>query len=82
MGNMYDIESHIAEIYDQIEMHTDDVTLLRKLIGGRGALRILEPFCGSGRILIPLALDGHHLVGLASTRHARSCTDQDRSPAC
>jgi SAM-dependent methyltransferase len=62
--NMYDIEPHIAEIYDQIETYTDDVELIRHLIGRWGPLRILEPFCGTGRILIPLALDGHELVGL------------------
>lgn len=61
---MYDIEPHIAEIYDQTETYTDDVELIRNLIGERGPLRILEPFCGTGRILIPLALDGHDLVGL------------------
>jgi len=61
---MYDLEPHIAEIYDQVETYSDDVELIRKLIGGRGSLGILEPFCGTGRILIPLALDGHELVGL------------------
>jgi SAM-dependent methyltransferase len=61
---MYDIEPHIAEIYDQVEAHTDDVALIQNLIGERGPLRILEPFCGTGRILIPLAMDGHHLVGI------------------
>jgi len=62
--NMYDIEPHIAEIYDQTDAYTDDVELIRKLIGNRGPFRILEPFCGTGRILIPLALDGHEVVGL------------------
>jgi SAM-dependent methyltransferase len=62
--NMYDVEPHIAEIYDQIETYTDDIELIRRLIGERGPLRILEPFCGTGRILTPLALDGHALVGL------------------
>jgi SAM-dependent methyltransferase len=62
--NMYDVEPHIAEIYDQIETYTDDVELIRRLMGRRGPLRILELFCGTGRILIPLALDGHALVGL------------------
>jgi len=62
--NMYDVEPHIAEIYDQVETYDDDVELIRKLIGGRSPLRILEPFCGTGRILIPLALDGQELVGL------------------
>jgi SAM-dependent methyltransferase len=62
--NMYDIEPHIAEIYDLQETYGDDVELVRKLIGGRGPLRILEPFCGTGRIVIPLAFDGHEVVGL------------------
>jgi len=62
--NMYDIEPHLAEIYDQNETYTDDVELIRNLIGGCEHLRILEPFCGTGRILIPLALDAHDLVGL------------------
>lgn len=61
---MYDVEPHVAEIYDQIETYTADVELIRKHIGGRGPWRILEPFCGTGRILIPLASDGHELVGL------------------
>jgi SAM-dependent methyltransferase len=62
--NAYDVDSHIAEIYDQIETTSDDVDLIRRLIGSRGPLRILEPFCGTGRILLPLALDGHTLAGL------------------
>ncbi len=61
---MYDVEPHIAEIYDQSETYTDDVELVRNLIDGQDSLRILEPFCGTGRILIPPALDGHTLVGI------------------
>ena len=63
-ANSYDVEPHIAEIYDQVEAFTDDVQLVRRLIGSCRRLRILEPFCGTGRILIPLVLDGHELVGL------------------
>lgn len=62
--NMYDIEPHIAEIYDNQETYTDDVELIRNLMGDCGPLSILEPFCGTGRIFIPLALDGHDIVGL------------------
>ena len=62
--NAYNIEVRVAEIYDQVETQTEDVALIRCLIGERGPLRILEPFCGTGRILIPLALDDHELVGL------------------
>ncbi|MBN1343804.1 MAG: class I SAM-dependent methyltransferase [Phycisphaerae bacterium] len=60
----YDVDEHVAEVYDQFEAQTDDVELIRRLIRGRGRLRILEPFCGTGRILIPLAMDGHEIVGL------------------
>jgi len=73
--NMYDIEPHIAEIYDKEENYTDDVELIRTLIGDQGLLRILEPFCGTGRIFIPFALDGHQIVGLDQAKgmidHAR-----------
>lgn len=61
---MYDLDACVAEIYDEIETETADVALLRRLIGSREGLRILEPFCGTGRILIPLARDGHAVVGL------------------
>lgn len=62
--NLYDVDRAVAEVYDLHETYTDDVDLLRRLLGGRGPLRILEPFCGNGRTLIPLAEDGHELVGL------------------
>jgi SAM-dependent methyltransferase len=62
--SMYDVEAHVAEIYDRIENYSDDVDLVKTLIGERKQLRILEPFCGTGRILIPLALAGHHIVGI------------------
>lgn len=61
---MYDVTPHIAEIYDRSETYTDDVELIQTLIQGAGYLRILEPFCGTGRILIPLAQAGHSIVGL------------------
>ncbi len=64
MMNMYDVDPHIAEIYDQIETYTNDVELIRSLIKGLRPLRMLEPFCGTGRILIPLAQDGHSLIGI------------------
>ena len=62
--NLYDIDRRIAEIYDRTETQTEDVELIRRLIGGEQNLRVLEPFCGNGRILIPMALDGHEIVGL------------------
>jgi SAM-dependent methyltransferase len=66
--NSYDIDSHIAEFYDSWETHSQDIELIRRLIAGQGRLRILEPFCGTGRILVPLARDGHELVGMDQSR--------------
>lgn len=60
----YDVDDYVTEVYDQTETQTEDVRLLRELIGASARLRILEPFCGNGRILIPLAEDGHEIVGL------------------
>ena len=62
--SMYDVEPHVAEVYDQQENYADDVQLIRELIGQLKHLRIFEAFCGTGRILIPLALDGHSVVGM------------------
>jgi SAM-dependent methyltransferase len=62
--NNYDADQHIGEWYDDIEHSANDVEQIRRLLAGRGPLHILEPFCGTGRILILLAEDGHHLVGL------------------
>ena len=63
-AEMYDaIDRYIAEIYDRTETQRDDVTLIKSLVGDKPA-RILEPFCGHGRILIPLAKAGHEIVGL------------------
>jgi len=54
----------LAELYDQSETYTDDVELIRRLIGDCGPLNILECFSGTGRILIPLAQDGHRITGI------------------
>ncbi|HET9915028.1 MAG TPA: class I SAM-dependent methyltransferase [Anaerolineales bacterium] len=62
--NAYDADLHMAEIYDQYETKLDDVGFIRSLIINLGPLKILEPFCGTGRILIPLALDSYEVVGM------------------
>lgn len=65
----------LAEIYDQTMDHSDDVDLLLKLIGVEENLRILEPFSGTGRMLLPLLAAGHHVTGIevapAMARRAR-----------
>ena len=73
----YSLDPHIAEIYDQSVTERADVDFLTSLIAplilpasedewteGRRFLHILEPFCGTGRILLPLAQAGHTLTGL------------------
>ncbi len=62
--NPYSIESHIAELYDQVETQTEDIAFILELIGAGRQMRILEPFCGTGRILIPLAGNGHTMFGM------------------
>ncbi|MCE5324735.1 class I SAM-dependent methyltransferase [bacterium] len=66
--NWYDLDPHIAQWYDFTQRDIDDVVQIRRLIGARKNMRILEPFCGTGRILIPLAQDGHELVGIDKSK--------------
>jgi SAM-dependent methyltransferase len=54
----------LAELYDKTETYTDDVDLLRGLIGDSGPWDILECFSGTGRILVPLLKDGHRVTGI------------------
>jgi SAM-dependent methyltransferase len=62
--NAYDVDLHVAEIYDQLETGQMDVEFIRQWTANRGFLHILEPFCGTGRILISLAQDGHTVTGI------------------
>ena len=71
--NFYNVDPHIAEVYDQIEDDESDVYQIRHLIGSKSQLRILEPFCGTGRIAIPLAKDGHFLVGIDQAKAMLQC---------
>jgi len=65
--NLYDVESHVPEIYDQEETQTHDVEFIMKLLRDANCSTILEPFCGTGRILLPLAEDGYEIVGIDSS---------------
>lgn len=51
-----------AALYDQEETQTEDFEMALALFGEK-PLRVLEPCCGSGRILVPLARAGHQAVG-------------------
>ena len=61
---LYDMDAHVVEIYEQVMTTTADLSLIRRCIGARRGLRILEPFCGAGRLLLPLARDGHTMMGM------------------
>lgn len=51
-----------ADLYALEETETEDVLLLLSLLGSK-PLKVLEPACGSGRILVPLAKAGHRVHG-------------------
>lgn len=66
--NPFDIDPHVAEIYDRVEFGNDDVAFLKRLTADLGHLRVLEPFCGTGRVILPLAEAGHSVTGLDCSR--------------
>ena len=65
--SVYDIETYVADIYDQIVDYTNDIKLLQKLIQ-HNKYKVLEPFCGTGRISISLLQDGHSLTGIDNAK--------------
>lgn len=58
----------LAEIYDAEETAVEDIGLIRRLLPPSRPLKILECFSGTGRILIPLAEDGHRVTGIEISR--------------
>ncbi len=62
--NPYDVEEHIAEIYDQVETTVEDVELIMELLREHQCENVLEPFCGTGRILLPIAKEGVAITGM------------------
>lgn len=67
--NLYDIDAHIAEVYDRGETGRADIQLIRRLIPAGEPLQIFEPFSGTARILLPLAIDGHEVTGIDRSSH-------------
>jgi len=66
--NPFDVDPHVAEIYDRVEYGTEDVAFILRLAAGLGSLKVLEPFCGSGRVVLPLVEAGHTVTGLDSSK--------------
>ncbi|MGE5613103.1 MAG: class I SAM-dependent methyltransferase [Bacillota bacterium] len=62
-GEQSIISKWIADMYDHNETGTDDVEFLLSVIG-QAPKRVLEIGCGSGRILVPMAIAGHIVTGL------------------
>jgi SAM-dependent methyltransferase len=63
MLNKKQIMDHwFADLYDQEETYTMDVALLLDTLGP-DPKNVLEACCGTGRILLPLALAGHTATG-------------------
>jgi SAM-dependent methyltransferase len=60
--DLYD-NPYVADLYDNLEQERDDIDLIFRLIPASSRQNILEPFCGTGRILLPLAQAGHTLTG-------------------
>ena len=51
-----------ACVYDKTFQETDDIEFLLKIIGSEPK-NVLEVCCGTGRILVPLAKEGHYVTG-------------------
>jgi SAM-dependent methyltransferase len=66
--NPFDVDPHVAEMYDRVEYGREDVAFIRRLTAGLGPLKVLEPFCGTGRVVLPLAEAGHTVTGLDSSQ--------------
>lgn len=66
--NPYDVEFHIAELYDNQESSSHDVDLIIELLSQYECNNILEPFCGTGRILLPIAEKGFRVTGIDSSK--------------
>lgn len=62
MNNEITVQKWNADLYDQQVTETDDVEFILSIIGDEPR-NILEVCCGSGRILVPLAMVGHTTTG-------------------
>ncbi len=72
-ADVYDaIGPYIVEMYDQAENQRDDVDLILSLLGD-AKKRILEPFCGHGRVLLSLAEAGHEVLGMDHSKEMLIC---------
>ena len=60
-------DAALARLYDVFPFE-EDLPLYLELAAAEGG-RVLEPGCGTGRVLIPLARAGHQVTGLDASPH-------------
>jgi SAM-dependent methyltransferase len=63
-SQLYDADSHVGELYEKLEHDNGDIKQITKWVTHKEMLRILEPFCGTGRIMFPLIDRGFHVTGI------------------
>ncbi|AXG70547.1 glycine/sarcosine N-methyltransferase [Kordia sp. SMS9] len=56
-----------ASIYDGMNTNMDDLPFYKRWLSKNKNARILELCCGSGRLTLPLAKDGHDITGVDFT---------------
>jgi SAM-dependent methyltransferase len=59
-------DAQLAALYDLMRFE-EDIPLYLELAGAEGG-RVLELACGAGRVAVPLARAGHHVVGFDASR--------------
>ncbi len=64
---MYRLSPYVAELYDVRETQTHDVEWIIGVIRRLGIRRVVEPYCGTGRIAIPVASAGFPTLGIDSS---------------
>ncbi|MHC4469740.1 MAG: class I SAM-dependent DNA methyltransferase [Planctomycetota bacterium] len=66
-GEMRWQDAYLPYLYDWYDPFDDDLSMWRRLAREEGG-PILELACGTGRVVIPLALDGHEVTGVDISR--------------
>ena len=61
---MYNLSPYVAEFYDATETQTHDTEWLLDLTRGIRARSVLEVYCGTGRITLPIAEAGVSVTGV------------------
>ncbi|WP_298511302.1 bifunctional 2-polyprenyl-6-hydroxyphenol methylase/3-demethylubiquinol 3-O-methyltransferase UbiG [uncultured Kordia sp.] len=69
MKNSYNVGNLVynASIYDGMNTNMDDLPFYQRWLSKNKNARILELCCGTGRLTIPLAKDGHDITGVDIT---------------